>query len=398
MSEQLIIRLPGDPETPVSWLVWNKDQRELVASGEMTAGADLAGLGEKAAGRQVLVFVSTLAVGLHEINLPAKSRRHLRQVIPYALEDELAEDIEDVHFAWPEPLPRSEGVPVAVVARAQMDTWLALLGEAGVPVSHLYPDLYLLPTFEDEWSMTRFGPEWILRTGAWQGTALDVELLDYFVPDSTMSEPTTIRAYGALEWHGAPAPVVPHDPALPLQLAVDFQPQGCINLMQGDYRVQSASDVDLSKLKFPAMAAAIFVAVLLLNKWTTAIQLERDTRQLAQQTESLYLQTFPNETRVQDPVGQMERHVRALGGGQQGHVLEILQRLEPAFSEAQLQLTMLQFDASRGELRLQANGANFQTFERFTQAARAQELEVSQGQLTSRGGQINGTILVRRGS
>lgn len=397
MNEQLIIRLPSDPQTPVAWLIWSPLQG-LVASGEIPNSQGLSQLTEKAQDRAVLVFVSTLSVGLHVVHLPAKSKRHLRQVVPFALEDELAEDIEELHFAWADGGSKNDQLPVAVVSRAKMAQWISALTEAQLPTSHVYPDIYLLPSSEQTWSTMCFGSEWILRTGAWEGFAFDITMQAHVTCDAHLPAPSAIHAFGEFAWDSAPAPIVAQEPLLPLQLAAQLATDTCINLMQGDYRVQESSRIDLSKYRFPAIAASFFVAVLLLSKWTTALELERDTRMLAQETERVYLQTFPNEVRVQDPVMQMEQQVRALAGGQQGHVLEILQKLEPAFAAAPLQLTMLQYDASRGELRLQANGVNFQSFERFTQAARAQDLDVSQGQLTSRGGQINGTILVRRSS
>ncbi|WP_194756973.1 type II secretion system protein GspL [Aliidiomarina indica] len=397
MSEQLIIRLPADNEAPVSWLVWNRAQNELVASGELQ-GEHVRELAEKAKHRDLLVFASTLAIGLHELNLPMKSRRQLGQVIPFALEDELAEDIESLHFAWPDSLPKEDAIPVAVVAHEQMNAWLSMLASAGLVVHEIYPDICLLPVAEGEWAMAQFGSEWVLRTGAWQGTALDHDLLTYFTPDESMGEVTLVRAYGDVQWSSAPAPVESSGPALPLELAATFSPLGAINLLQGEYRVQQASSFSFRKFKFPAIAAAVCFAVVVANQWVTALQLERETRALSAQTDALYLQTFPNESRVQDPVAQMNAHVMNLRGPEGGNVLHLLQQLEPAFAAAPLQLTMMQYDASRGELRLQANGENFNTFERFTRTAREQNLDVNQGQLTSRGGQINGTILVRSGS
>ncbi|WP_185960712.1 type II secretion system protein GspL [Aliidiomarina halalkaliphila] len=397
MSEQLIIRLPADQQAPVSWLIWSLAQKELLASGEVLI-ADLNELAEKAKNRHVLAFASTLAVGMHQLHLPVKSRRQLGQVIPFALEDELAEDIEALHFAWPDNVLKDDPIPVAVVAHEQMSQWLDMLATAGLTVNELYPDVYLLPFVEQEWAMTQFGSEWVLRTGAWQGTALDVDLLPHFAPDEVMGEPIRIRAYGDTQWAAAPAPVEDAGPALPLELAAEFNRAGAINLLQGNYRVQHASNFSLQKFKFPAIAAGICFAVLLANQWVTAVQLERETRALSEQTNALYLATFPNETRVQDPVRQMDAHVRSIRGPQAGNVLHLLQQLEPAFTAAPLQLTMMQYDASRGELRLQANGENFDMFERFARAAREQNLDVNQGQLTSRAGQINGTILVRSGS
>src|SRR5690554_376810 len=110
MNEQIIIRLPASDNAPVFWLIWNASEKTTVASGQLAGLNDLPSLTEKAQGRDLCVFVSSLAVAWHNIEIPQKSRRQLQQVIPFALEDELAEDIDNLHFAWPEQLPKSDQI------------------------------------------------------------------------------------------------------------------------------------------------------------------------------------------------------------------------------------------------------------------------------------------------
>lgn len=79
-------------------------------------------------------------------------------------------------------------------------------------------------------------------------------------------------------------------------------------------------------------------------------------------------------------------------------MLALLSQLTPAFAGTELDITLMQFDANRNELRIQATAADFVTFERFRELATEQELAVEQGQLNSRAGRIAGTLVVRGGS
>lgn len=407
MNEQLIIRLPAGEHSaepqPVSWLIWHFAEQAVVASGELDDISELNQLAEKAKQRSVKVYVSSAAVGFHTVAVPAKSRRHLEQLIPYALEDEVAEDIELLHFFWPENLPKHDAIPVFVVRKQQVESWLTQLAQAGIHSQALYPDVFLLPALENAWSMAVFrgayGPEWVIRQNAWQGVVLEPELAqgmlspDYQEPDTELTE---IVAYGDVQWPQSPAPLRSSDPVLPLELAISAT--NVVNVLQGEFRLQQASSTNWRQWRFPAIAASVFLAVVLVNEWVSGSSIAREAQAVQQQYENLFRQTFPNETRIVNIRSQLDRHAQASGSGDAGQVIRMLGQLQPAFTAVPMELTMLQYDHNRGELRMQANGANFQAFERFTQIAREQSLVVEQGQLTSRAGQINGTLVVRSGT
>ncbi len=72
---------------------------------------------QRAAGRHVCVLVPGTDVLLTEPELPAKAGAKLQQIVPYALEEQLAEDIDDLHFAIGKRSGDAPTTPVAVVAR-----------------------------------------------------------------------------------------------------------------------------------------------------------------------------------------------------------------------------------------------------------------------------------------
>ncbi len=66
--------------------------------------------------------------------------------MPYALEEQLAEDIDDLHFAIGKRPPRTPSTtPVAVVALSLMDEWTSALKAAGISAESMYVDSDLLP-------------------------------------------------------------------------------------------------------------------------------------------------------------------------------------------------------------------------------------------------------------
>ena len=91
----------------------------------------IAAAANRAEGKQVTVllpaedFVSTV------VNMPSASPSRLRQMLPYSLEDELAGDIEDLHFAAGERNANGE-LAVAVIAHERLRSWRDTLTAANI--------------------------------------------------------------------------------------------------------------------------------------------------------------------------------------------------------------------------------------------------------------------------
>ena len=66
-----------------------------------------------------------------EAALPAASQARLRQIVPFSLEESLADDVEHMVFAIGARLP-SGTTQVAAVAKERMDSWLGRLRAAGI--------------------------------------------------------------------------------------------------------------------------------------------------------------------------------------------------------------------------------------------------------------------------
>lgn len=141
MADWLLLRLPRTPEEPATWLIASAGGAPLAA----TQSGPLAAAAAVAAGRRVCAVVPGSDVLLAEPELPAKSGARLQQLVPYALEEQLADNIDELHFALGRRAADSNRTPVAVVAHELMKQWLAELRAAGLEPDCLYADSELLP-------------------------------------------------------------------------------------------------------------------------------------------------------------------------------------------------------------------------------------------------------------
>src|SRR4051794_19043541 len=134
MAESLIIQLRAG-ESP-RWMVCNDDGQVVVnaSAGELDQAAPLS------VGRRVAVIVPASDVLGVDSDVPAKSAAKLAQVVPFALEERVADEIENLHFALGERSAETGRVNVLVVERSRMDAWLEQLRDAGLAAQAIYSE------------------------------------------------------------------------------------------------------------------------------------------------------------------------------------------------------------------------------------------------------------------
>ena len=372
VRETLYIRLGGDQ---VTWLL--DDGRAEVQEGTLAQAAPAA------AGRQVVVLVPAADVVLTRVLVPTRNRSRIAAAVPFLLEEQLAADVEESHFALGERDAAGQ-VAVAVVARTRMDGWLARCNEVGVQPDQMIPDLLLLPYQAGEWSLL-FEPDGVLVRSADQG-GLGIDAANAgFILQRALAEsdvkPERLRVWRA---EGVPAAVVPeelgaqHDaeallvPPL-IFLAAQAHDSRAINLLQGRY---SRSE-RLGRLWRPwRPVAVLLVAWVVLQLSMTLVhnrQLEAQQAALHDEIEQIYLQTFPDARRVVDAKAQMEQRLRTLrrGGNETGDFLTLLAAVSgPAAALGGVSIDNLSY--KDGEITLALTIADLQRLEQLKERLAAE--------------------------
>ncbi len=121
MSQRIFIRLSHETSAAVSWL---RASESGLALGNVTSGTLEQAAAEIAQqpGARIVVLAPASEIVFAQATVPGRTR--LAQAVPYALEEQLAADVEQLHFA----LGRREAdgrIKTAVVSRAHMPNWLA---------------------------------------------------------------------------------------------------------------------------------------------------------------------------------------------------------------------------------------------------------------------------------
>lgn len=133
MTESLLLRLHSlSTDAPVEVCLWSGRRRSGDADAAQSLGRmTLAEAARHASGRRVVGVLPAADVLALAVALPDAAPARLRAGLPFALEEQVAGDIESQHCAM-----GARGADgrwaVRVIARARLEAWLAVLRDAGL--------------------------------------------------------------------------------------------------------------------------------------------------------------------------------------------------------------------------------------------------------------------------
>lgn len=351
MADWLLLRLPRTPQEQATWLV--VDARGAAASPPQAGPLSLAA--PRAAGRHVVVLVPGTDVLLAQPELPpAKAGAKLQQLVPYALEEQLAEDIEDLHFAVGRREGESTRVPVAVVARKLMDEWTTLLKSSGLEPEALYADSELLPQnpgqavalLEEDTIVVRppSGNVVTLPADA-LGEALEIALSG--MEPGTPGGRGLILYTGAAEWHRHASKVETARERFegiqiqlltggPLALFAQQLPTAAAtNLLQGSYTPATPHAVGWSAWRVAAILLAGLIGLHIAGKAVELSVLKHADRRLDASIDQVFHTALPGQPDTYEARRQMEQRLRAARASENsGSFLLALQALVQAHGAA----------------------------------------------------------------
>lgn len=404
MSDLAFIRLAARGDDPVTW--WPAADAGAVGSGTLQEAA--AAVGQ----REVVVLVPTEQVLLATARVPGRHRAQRARAVPYSMEDDMARDVEDSHFALPAgggPSP----LPVCVADRERMDDWTSALQEAGLRPAALVPDALVLPLVEDSWTVARVNGHALVRTAVNAGfmadednlptlLALALEAHDGRPPARLMvladDEPA---AAGALAGAAAGLEITVDEPPRPLlaRAAAGYDRRTTLNLLQGEYAPGGEDGERWRPWLVVAALAVLWLAMEGAIQVADFSRLKQQEARLDAGIEATFRDALPGVTRMVNPRVQMERRLAFLEGRESG-ATGLLPLLHAAGGvlrdEADIKLTALSYRGDALYLDLQL--PNLQRLDRLKSSLAEDGRAVEIQNASSEGGRVRARILVREGA
>src|ERR1700694_252047 len=140
MPQTLLLRLPPPGQEETEWLIIDDagESETTRQRGSLTLAAAVSRTGKG------VTLAPATQILLAAPELPPGSGGKLARAVPFALEELLTEDIDQLTFALGRRRP-SGATPVAAVSRTVLQGWLSDLHAAGLEPLAMYPDISLMP-------------------------------------------------------------------------------------------------------------------------------------------------------------------------------------------------------------------------------------------------------------
>jgi general secretion pathway protein L len=316
MADTFVLRYPasdgvpdGSPEA-AEWLLVDAHGARVGATGRGT----LADAAQAQGSHRLLVLVPGTAVTLAAPELPVRSAGKLAKLVPFALEEQIATEIDAMHFAIGRQ-GANRRVPVAAVERARFAGWLAALDKAGLAPAAVYPDSLVVPDNPSHVVIVLEGGRVVVRRPGALPLALEADPLEAALavaglPTSAADGPDAaahVLVYAdAADWprqqpvvealHDRVASLkvqVLADGVLPL-LAADAIAAPPFSLLQGEFQTRQGLASQWPRWRLAAGLAAAFlvlhVAALGVDWW----RLSRDEAKVDQELRAAATAALPN--------------------------------------------------------------------------------------------------------
>ena len=406
MSEFLTVRLSSEPQSPVQWLVWSTSQQEVIASGELSSWDQLDELTPYAEKRSCIALLPGNECLIKRVEIPKGAARQFDSMLPFLLEDEVAQDIEDLHLTVLDK--DATHATVCGVEREWLKQALDTFREANIIFRKVLPDTLALPLEEQGISALQIDQHWLLRQSNYQAVSINEAWLAMFLQSDWVAlddeeQSPTIFSYTALpsddvqqqsgiEWQAKPAELV-------MSLLSQQAITSGVNLLTGTFKIKSSFSKYWRVWQKVAIAACLLVAVIVTQQVLKVRQYEVQAEAYRTESERIFRSVLPGKQRIPTVSylkRQMNDEAKKYGGSGDGDsLLGWLALLPETLGQVNaIEVNSIRYDGNRSEVRLEAKSSDFQHFE-TARVKLEEKFTVEQGPLNRNGDAVFGSFTLK---
>lgn len=354
--------------------------------------------------RKVLVLLSSNEIVLTSVVIPSKNQKQLLQAIPYALEDTLAEDIDNLHFtAFQDSNNESNESQVAIINRFSLLKVLDLLKTKKITANFVLPELLTQKYEPDSWSIVYENNNnqisSSVRLGQYQGFFCDQNMLNMFI-NEPIEKKIPLEVFSNTKVENLPeelqeisnsyieSDTIHYDSAisaLPLNLLTNFV-----------RRDQQNSSVNWKAWRPVALLGAALASIWIGVFFWQNNSLQQESNQLKAKIEQVYKDTFP-KGRIVDASVQMNsalKKLKANAGQTIESPLPLIADMGPLLKEYKdLVLSELRYQENQLSMTIESpNLTRLESFKRDAAEKRNLKIDIKDSNTTAK--KVKAVILI----
>ncbi len=367
----------------ISWAAW--DEAGILQS--MVSEGNIDDLKIYAQGFDITVIIPGEDCLLSSATLPKLNRQRLLQALPFALEEQLIADVQDLHFAMGEY--QTDGtMPVAIIKRQLMEAYIEMLKQAGIEAHTMVPATLALAYIPKQWHVYVLKNICLVRTGKYQGFACDHENIATFL---------TLQLAASSEQ----PEIIMHETSCidknVLENMNDSLHTASINLLQGQYASKQTSSLTKKIWRASGYIAASWIALLFLNHVVSYFMLEHALHKSELAIHTIYKKHFPAATSMVAPRERMQEKLKKFSSdANKNYILNLLAMIGNSMHQSPV-IHVKQFDFREHSLTLTMVAPSFDALDRFSQSLKQQGLNVKQQSAGITGAEVKANLMINTG-
>ncbi|EAT13452.1 hypothetical protein HF888_08140 [Bermanella marisrubri] len=340
------------------------------------------------------IWISDAQCQIYNVDMPIKQARQIVKALPFALEEQIAEDVDNLHIVY---LGKEDGKASALVVNKQyMD------GLFEHQIQHAYYLPLALPFDKNSASLAVLNDQVLLRLSEFKAYSIQKEAVGLFL-QRFKNEFESIQVFGDLDelikLEMESENIEIHQKTLDdlNQLIQSSRPNH--DLMSGPYKVTiKKKNPKLDLLKTPlTLAAALFICAISIN-WIQAFQLDGKSEAVKNASKNYYEQLFPGESAG---YGMKRMFRQKLEEGELVQNGETFTRLlsgigNPISSMSSLELLGLRYNQSKATLEIELNAPSIAELDKLKKSLEQQSYTVEIAAANNQGGKIKGLLKVNK--
>lgn len=379
-------------DSPHQWIKINS--KGIQDSGVVDSLAEL-----PVKGQRCVAVVPGAQVNSRRMALPIKNRQKLMAAIPFAIENSLVNQVDDLHFTLLNAGADNQ-VSFAYVSRDLMDSWLQQVRQAGIRLSSMMPDYLLLPHASATSAVISLSAngQLLLRSGLCLGAVTDAQNLPAWLHE--LDHDVTLfvdqKAISLLpESRAGNVTVVDIGSQLADWLSKGM-PEHDAGLLNGEFG--QGSKRSLLRQYWPAVAILVLASFIKFGADIAELSwLQKTQAQLEQDMQTLYQEFFPGSKMIAGRARVQTRNkLLGLQAGAGGNDFTYLLVTTSALLKNQ-KATIEELDYREGNLITVLTLNDFAHLDKIRQRLQKDpSLDVSLKQSGARGNKVQARFEIRR--
>lgn len=344
---------------------------------------------EQLSEKTIVVLPSQLA-SIQQVTLPRLPEKKARLALPFALEDNLAQPIDSLHFAFHNDFHQHGQYLVAIIEKNIIESIIQQLH-----AHHIRFDAITLDWFALQPGEIACMPDYALIHNHTFHGALAYPLLSLSKNNSNATTCKQIYYFPDSGIHRSEIP-----PELPMRLesitsntwiATRLLKHPCINLCQEKFLQSHGQQHQLKKwysyAGYLATSWLLSILLLMLIHWFTQ---QKKIHLLDEKIAAVYHQFFPQAQQIINPRFRISQYLKTTQNTSNDVFWKLLTKFSTVIQNSKIAVTQLQWQS--GCLQIQCTTSDFMVLHQLEKQLKAAGLQVKQNQAATENESIHSTL------